>query len=407
MTKQFRPPYPRYRSAGEFNHPTWYFTAYNGAGNASGNDTFGNGDKEWMYDIVTPGFRERSSQGEVIMNPMRRWKRSRSQGVSSYGYILRWNDPAYWYSYSGALRTTEVLGLDNTSYLVSDVGTFAISADEISEMDIEASTKCLSKIGRASTDTWENLAEIKKTLSMLWSPLGSWFRWERKARAAGLELSLANLWLMYRYGIRPLVGSINDIMEAVAKGTKSERVTTRGAVSKTVTSGSSAQEYGAGVLYDRKTTRIETVSVRAMSIDDMVTDWRYQYGFDAKSLMTLPWNLVHYSFVADWFFNVSDLIGALGNAFAPQSLGQSVTTLQVASCFKEGTSVAWPSGYTISIPYSGWAREDVWQKLRRPSLATPGLVVKQDFRFDDVTRIVDAVALVGQQILRRFIRLHK
>lgn len=388
-------------------YPQWTFTSYNGSGNAAGTDVFGNGQVELMSDTVTPGYKERSAAGEVIMTPLTSSDITRYQAVTSQGYIVRTGIPTQWYQYGGALRTLETHGVGPGSVLTQAAGGFIIPYSTYDQLASEVSTAVLSKIGRASTDTWENMAEARKSLNMLWSPLSSWFAFERKAKMKSVGMSAANAWLMYRYGIRPLVGSVHDIMTAVQNGLKTERVTSRATRSVSASEPISGTRVGYGVTYQYTGMKTESAIVRGMSLDELTTDWRYQYGLDAKSLLTLPWNLISYSFVVDWFVNVADLIGALGQVFQPASLGRALVTKQVATCTISATSTAWPSGYTIVTPYSGIVREDALRTQRSVGLKSPSLVVKSDFRFHDMTRLVDAVALVGQQLLKRFGKGHK
>jgi len=228
----------------------------------------------------------------------------------------------------------------------------------------------------------------------------------RKADSAGVKLRktanwTANYWLMWRYGLRPLIGSISDILKALESNVRPDRQTSRGQAVSTMTKTDTWNYSNSGIFANRKTIT-ESVQVRAMSIDWVTMDWAYDYGFSVKSLMTLPWELIPYSFVADWFVNTGDFIGALAQAFREESLGQCLTTRYIQSGVQENTSHVASGGYTVTSPLLCGVREDCVTTNRVRGLKTPGLVVKSNFRLDDATRIGDALALVGQQILHRF-----
>jgi len=281
---------------------------------------------------------------------------------------------------------------------------------------------------------WENLAEVDKTAAMLWGPIGFFFQREkvisqkekemlrRAARKRNLPLDVAlkrfgkkallgvngvaNLWLMYRYGIRPLVQSIGDVNEALERVIRLDRVTTRGNATSSASSISDQTYSNSGYSWNLRKSITETITVRAVSVDGLVRDWRYDYGMSSKDLITLPWELIPYSFVADWFVNAGDYFGALANCFQPESLGRCFTTSVVRTAVWENTSMlASPSSEGCYQPQLDLVREDAVNKWRDLGLRSPGIVVKANFRLDDTTRIADALALIGQQVIRRFSKL--
>lgn len=386
----------RYRPAS-----TWRWWNYAGS-SASGN-SLDVGTYEKMADTVTLNYRKRSQSGEVIMNVMNKIRVNRQASQMSNLYAYSNGNPANWAQQTGV--THNDLQLSPTMPTNSPNWYDLVPEKEVSALITQVSTRCLSKIGRASTDMWENLAETRKTVQMLSNPLSSWFRFERKARIASAGLSAANAWVAYRYGLKPVISSAIDVVTALKRNTRPQRVTTR---AQDAISANSASNVVMTAGVDVRTFRIqktESHQIRAMSIDTVVQDVFHDLGFDRKSLLTLPWNSIPYSFVVDWLLNVSDYIGAIGQAFLPSSLGQCyvhhiVQTENRTSLSHVSTN---PAVLAIVSPTMVWAQTVYESKARVPGLPSPGLVVKSDFKLDDVTRISDAIALVAQQVARRFI----
>lgn len=420
----------RSRARGGFTTSGAFYRSYSNVTGSWYRDGFSVGNLESMTDFVTPNFHEKIAAGHIVMSPMVRTTQLKLAQALSNAKGRYNGNPSYWWEYVTGPRTIWTMGLGpNTSILP---GTYSVhSGTDLDNLQVEASTKCLSQVGRASTSMWENLAETDKTVSMLWGPLGYFFQREsamtqkekellrRGARKRNLPLEealrrfgkkallgaegVANLWLMYRYGVMPLVKSIKDVNEALKAQVQDDRNSTRGSATSSANSWSESTYSNSGYSWKIRKTTTETISARAVSIDELVRNWSYNYGFSKKELITLPWELIPYSFVADWFVNAGDYFGALANCFEPRSLGQCLTTTVVRTAVWQNISMlSSPSGEGCYSPQLDLVREDAVNKWRDLGLRSPGLVIKADFRLDNVKRVADSVALAGQLITRRF-----
>lgn len=389
----------------------WYWENYSGS-TASGTSEF-MGSYEEMQDWVTPRFSERKGKGEVIMSPMAKLKASlQGQMLANMKYASNppsntfWaksSGPSMWLAYNGWSRTVPV-----GAYWKGNYRNSIVPPADVSNAQIEACTRARSQIGRSNTDMWENLAEVNKTFDLLKSPIGSWFPWERKVRKVTVGLSAARAWLVYRYGVRPLVLSVNEVLSNLQKKARPTRVTTR---ANSVVGGTSvldsfqtSKTYWSDAYHTVQRLRNERVTVRAMSIDEVTSDFEYTYGLASKQLLTLPWELIPWSFVVDWAVNVGDFIGALAQSFYPASLGQCfvTTTEYTESRALLGTTAFNPGTFSILEPGSGTSQMSITWQERSVGLLGPGLVIKQDFRFDQATRLADSLSLIALQISKAF-----
>lgn len=358
-------------------------------------------------DYVTSNYRKRSEAGEIIMSPYDSISVTTASESTSNQEGYTPPGPASWFKFTGDWNSHN---LEWGSAGPAIVRNELIPNEDIQRLRTLASTRVLSQIGRPRTDNWENLAEMQKTVDALKAPFYSWFRYYRKLGDVGSAgLSAANLWLQMRYGLLPVMRSVVETVEQLKKRHRPERVTTRAqeAISAQV---SQTRTWVHGGTYTRVygIQKTETHRVRAMSIDEALfgKGIAFDAGFSAKGLMSLPWELLPWSFVADWFFNVGDFIGALGNYFQEKSLGQCLVLETVVSEIRQDQSVT-PlpsSGYVLTSPSGGWIRRDLVWKTRSIGLESPGIVSKTDYRLDTVTRVGDMAALIGQSVIMKFVR---
>lgn len=387
----------RYRNTGSYKIVANALTyqTYQMGGPAYYTNPAGNGTVAEMQDWVTPDFRRMSKAGGVIINPMSRSENTFTSGA--YSNFSGYNsNPAYWERNSGDWSYA-VLGF---VLPISCQPKVLVTGEEVNAGCVEASTRCLSQIGRSSSNNWENMAEIGKTLDLLRHPIASWAKFRKKnSKLLDTVGSSANAWLIYRYGITPLIRDTNAILMQLNRNIKPmyqtthAKVTLAGSSNSTVnfTSGPHIMPYGI--------QKTERVTVRATSVDQASNSFFQKYGLDAKSLLTLPWELVRLSFVADWVVNVGDYLGAMVQSFQPESLGRCLSIKWEMREHRETLSHTMSPPWVITSPQRYWATAETVHKERTVGLSTAGLVVKADFRLDSAVRWADAWSLTTQQVL--------
>lgn len=401
----------RYRSSDTRKSTAYVFT-YGGSPSGGTGPKIGN--RKDMTDIVIPNFRKEVKAGKVFMN----YKESRSQdtAVGMYSNISG-TASGIGFSDTGNLQHLCCYWLGNTDWNTTrwDV----VSAGDALSLADQVCTRTLSQIGRSDAANWENLAEVGKTVQMLRAPLQSWFkflssngavrRYRRSISGAGeigkdLGLTATNAWLAFRYGFMPVKRAVEDTLQQLRDrlkyGDTKMRQTTRSTQAISGSANSLIQMTDGTYIYDIRRNVTTSHEVRAMSLDEVVWDLPTLLGLGSKDLVTLPWELVPFSFVADWFVNVGDFLGAASQAMYPKSLGQCYTLQTVRSEFRETVTHTVPTNYVISSYRRGWVREDTVWKTRYPGLRAPKIGIKADFRLDDLTRLADGFALAAQQLRR-------
>lgn len=355
-----------------------------------------------MWDAPIKDFRRRSAKGEILMHPMSSYAISVESAQLSD--LHQYNGSStYWSKQSGNFAWQDCnWSIDKLANPPDPYG--SIGRDQIVKAAELASTRVLSQIGRGSTNMWENLAEIDKTVATLWKPINSWYKFDRKARIATAGLSAANAWLMYRYGIKPLIGSIDDVTKALQREIRPDRAFTRAKETLSTSSTQTAAYDDSWYIHDYGIQKTETHEVRALSVDEIVLDMYHDIGISSKDLLTLPWELIPYSFVVDWFANVGDYFGALASFLNPRNLGSCLVQTDVLSetRTKSGQRASYGRNGVVVTPSLSWVRRDAVFKNRLLGLTRPVLHVKFDYRFDRAERVGDAISLISQSLLRRF-----
>jgi hypothetical protein len=372
-------------------------------------DTFAIGSKEQMDDTVTPNFKFLQRSGKTVFTDMSYYKWESDLATLGQGpeaerdsttitcsgvgrrFAAKYDGP--WFANRIRPGTvSEPLNVVNVH-----------SSSDVQELQKEVSTRCLARRGLSDSNLYESLAEIRSTLRLIRRPLDSLQRLlSRAERGRGRLGAAADVWLTYRYGVMPVVRDIGAVIQGLEKKVGEVRRTTRASGNLTrfqndtltLSYGTPAYTLTYGV------QKTDEVVVRAMSLDEYMVDLYANIGFSTKGLVTLPWELIPYSFVADWFVNFGDFLNALVPLPGVKQLGSCLTTSRIVTNVWSPISVVRPT-YNILRQASGMCISRMTTKTRT-QLLPPSLVVKSDFKFDDATRMADAVALIVQRMNRVF-----
>lgn len=382
-----------------------------------------------MNDWIVPNFSARVKAGEVFFNPMSIFEQivHPTEGTGTLRYLHNQiacsglptsHQKVY---EQGPNCHVDILGTVFTpsgpSNIVGCPSLF--SGYELEQMCVEASTKCFNERGRSDGNIWETVAEYGKTRAMLPSlarNLNNFVehlaRTPHKDKVSGRVMSVlraaresGNAYLLYRYGLAPLVKETQNVLLALNGLEGRFRMTARGAVEdKRITSSTTV---GSAFSYEYRvqTNWTQVLKVRAMSLDEYAIDKLWAAGASYKGLVTLPWELVPYSFVVDWFVNIGEFIGAMVPTPNLQQLGCALTYeyLTEGNAFIASYS---PKGIAViqSAP-SGSKLFTARTKTRIPSLSQPRVVVRVPnpfYRRGDefnLKRAADALALTAQRLI--------
>jgi hypothetical protein len=360
-----------------------------------------------MGDWVVPGYHHLIQQGSVFFNPMYRTKHTASRSVGNGTHRQSTSS----INCSGDIRFLQSRDIGNEVEVLYQVAaglgfsaarTFIppqlLQWNEISPLITQLSTKVQSDRGRSAQDLWEDLAEVDKSLSILHDLYRSIASVISSFRARNIAASAAELWLMYRYGIKPLVQDVAGVYEGLKKKVGRRRITSRARDSVSRQNTRTVVYTAGDQIVNISEFTSDTVEIRVMSLDEYNASLLFNVGFSPKSILTLPWELVKYSFVVDWFANAGDFIGAMVPAFGFSQLG-SCTVIKRSSQLQFAAIGNVPtSGWTVVAPCQGSFNTIIESTQRSTGLASPGLGLKNDFRLSNLTRLLDASSLVIQRL---------
>lgn len=278
-----------------------------------------------MVDIVTPRFKSKRNQGEIVNNPM--WKVVYQRAEKPTIVSGKGDDRscASFWKLGWIPSVGVVLNTANPVATIND-----LCASYSSESEI-AQTKAWANIDLSEMQAWASMGEFPETVKMIADILKVVYRSffaVRRGDVGNLRKELkalknfhnhaADLWLMWRYGVRPLIGEIQALLKILSmKPLVGKRQTFRGKHTfdgtQHPTETYSHKPWSAkGAGWDFKTKVIETRSYRAgvmVQIESDINSAAAILGLDNP--ISGAYELIPCSFILDWFFNVGDTIAAM------------------------------------------------------------------------------------------------
>jgi hypothetical protein len=347
---------------------------------SSGDPTYTVDDYDWsetvqsgdivMNDIVTPSFKKLSSKGRIINNPMDRTLTSEGEG-----YLLR-NLTYYFRSFNHGTHYRydnlgQAIGYDDIAGMPGFLTCPSADVDSVKNL---ALAEAWAKVSEHPFQGLVFLGELRETLGTLrdlmflcvgrWRKVGSLIRAARKSVAVSKTAS--ELWLQYRYGLRPLFYEVLSAIDAIKAVGTTPRTTYRG-FSKTVADdevsttswNAGSAEYPIQVAATRRSS--SEVSCRAgVLVERELQDISIPdaFGLSVDQILPTVWELIPYSFVVDWFLNTANWLQALTPRVDVSPLASWVSvvseqlqTTEVTSFVQEGVNPGYGSGKYVCSCY--------------------------------------------------------
>jgi len=414
----------RFRSTGQIATPFTYTESWNytTCANRAPHSTVYTGAyllgyKKTMEDFVTPNWRKLKGKRFIFNGMISTETTVKIVGSSSVTLT----------AVSPTCTSPTLYGTDNQSgpvYVGSYLPTVAPTLTHLAPWSDSTLTNaadetwisCLENRGKGQANLLEDLAEMEKTFAMLESPAeniislvkslrrnGRRLRAYRKvaANSKALIIFASSEWLRFRYGIMPIVASIKAIRKAMETGyKKSPKVYTARAMKNLNKTIFINYHYAdSAVTFDHRKTTSEEVSLRASFSDSYTLGPLQDLGFTFRDIVGLPWELLRYSFVLDWFVNIGDNFYANIPRPGFVELGGGVSTRNTYTTVYNATS-----GVTATTPsvrtVSGGLGDSLILKTvfyeRYIPVSNVHIVIRNDFKLDKFIRAADALSVAIQ-----------
>nr|UJQ84884.1 MAG: hypothetical protein 1 [Leviviridae sp.] len=384
---------------------------------------------EFMNDVSTPDFYARSAKGEIINSPMDHdkiastlvskgltvrpegmsltYSHTNNLGNNSSPYSSQIRCFVYYKDLDGQQAGELAYGLTNLGYAQLLALTECPPSLELQQSAIDGAR---SAVQSADLDLLVVAAELPKTVRYIHERLmsvykilrslkkGTWRKYARKAwrrrvrdrkngKYYALYHYLSDIWLEMRYAIRPLVFDIQGAIKVLeSTHSLSPRQTFR-----SFRSDSSSEDIDVGWVEGEYTYRF----VGSKEVDHFVRGGalchaRLENGLPKElglfNITSAAWDLVPYSFVVDWFIDVSGLLAALNPNPIFEELSAWVVDQRDIRLFGS-VEVTHSSGSTESLPIA--VNRTLTDRIPNPS--TNFIQIDVDL---DIFRGLDLIALI-------------
>lgn len=377
---------------------------------------------EQMRDVVTPGYKELVAKGRFINNPCHR----NENDVS----IEPFSGLTYQATYYGSTPSTGTLLTDKIEYFdrIPDPSTSFpfVPIPDKHYRAIQAANEAAASSRQRDVLGMVDLAEARKTMDLIKTNLGRLDVVLNQSKPRGVKVGRkrkatfykpkskmariadkAGLWLEAHYGLLPLMMSINGLISALDKNVRRQTSpqTFRGSdrladkLSSTNTSYVPLTSGSGNILRIDYVTEVEFYQkARAGLISSYQPDLFGRLGMELSDIPTTIQELIPYSFVVDWFWDIGTYIDALMSSLTVprQHVFESVYQ-EVATTWRLKFYEAAYQNTTTKYNYYAPAWECAMTATERSYDRTPTLSVglpQPDFHLKSLTHLVSGISLV-------------
>lgn len=201
-----------------------------------------------------------------------------------------------------------------------------VSCQQDSNLLNGATTRALNKLQDGKAAIGNSLAESKKTFGHLSDSaiqLLSAYRsarrgnWHGVARHLGVRprqvlygRSLANRWLEYQYGWKPLMSDIHSLYDVLGGSLRNDDFYLKGRATESRNGSFSNEWTDEGVRIQRSGSASQSCTVRIVAKLSSPR-WRQASQLGLINPLAIAWEVVPFSFLLDWFMPVGNVLEAL------------------------------------------------------------------------------------------------
>jgi len=383
-----------------------------------------NGELKYMFDVSRPGYIVGSRRGKIFNNPMHSTVETRSaittDTVREHKSLLPPYDVEARYTYAPDRWLTDHGGSGIHHGLCQHVFTSV----DVNQLVTLAGTQAQANVADPMFHGLTFVAELGETITFLLSPLRAYHRWlkrqlrkEKRKRRKTLRgrrgnpkstskkekiVTLADLissnWLSYRYGAMPIVYDVQDAIAAITRLAElTNRTTARGYSTNYGTNEQTITKEAYYASTEKLTQTKRTVEVRAGILYEH--DSRDTFGVHMSQIPKTAWEVVPFSFVADWFVNVDDFISAITPKVGVTVLSSWTTIKDLQETEAQGFTSTGTNPGTYLVPTGGTSTESytTLDKKRTPShevgIASRPIPFNGDL---GTKRVADSLSLIFQ-----------
>lgn len=412
-----RPPFNRTRTRGVFypssNRLSAWWNTPNTPSYSATSIAESRGTVEMMSDRVTPDYKKVSRQGGIVNSKMSKTSETRSTTTSGPRFKSVIGSVTYWGDLQGPHWTNGTL--------TSTARPFGRppSTIDLANLRAIASTRALSSVSKPDYSGAVTLGEFAETLHYLRDPVASARKLSdavhdsiRKigrtdkgfSSNAPITKALGEVYLSIQFGLKPLLAEITGILETLrdASHIRPLRQTARAKETREFTDTWIVTETIGGITYqaEYKYKEVATVMCCFLYEQSASVTGADHFGFNVRDLPKAAWQVATLSFVADWFLNIGDLIGAL-TPNADARIIMACTSTKVTTTLTRKVSL-------YSMAAAGWTTErdgtgeDIIETVsyeREPWVDPPSLAVKNlDWLKNEIGRTASLYILASTRM---------